>query len=269
MFVRGRDNRTNVPLTAAFVLAKNEEPNIGRSVKALRALGLEVTVLDSGSTDRTPQIAEALGARVEAYRYVNHVEAYRFVCVDRTAPTEHVLVLDADMIVSEELLREVRALAEQCDVVEAPVVMCWNGAPLRHGSLYPPKPIAFRGGRSYFVPSGHGERLADGVATCSATSALIHDDRKSFDAYMASQLRYAASLAHRAERGELTFRDRLRTATPLFIMATPFVSYLLRGGVLDGWSGLGYALDRLLAETVMFREVVAKRVAKTRPDDPK
>lgn len=246
----------------AYVLAKNEEPNIARCVAALRALDLQVIVLDSGSSDRTREIAASLGASVENYRYVNHIEAYRYITVDRSPRGTSLFVLDADMVVSRELFEQTTALLEAgAEAVEAPVQMCWSGAPLRYGSLYPPKPILFRGGREYFTPVGHAEKLLPDLRVARSKAVLLHDDRKSLTAYLDSQVRYARHFVDRTRRGEGALRDRIRSSTPILIAAVPMMSYLFRGGFLDGWGGLGYALDRVIAEAIMAREAVAARVA--------
>lgn len=215
-----------------FILAKDEAANIARSVGALRRLGLDVVVLDSGSVDDSPNVAVAAGAAVEAYPYTTHLEAYRYLCLERTTPGAPVLVLDADMIVSPELFQEAQALLDAgADVVEAPIQMYWNGTPLRHASLCPPKAFMFRGGRSYFEPAGHGERLIASANVRRTRAMLGHDDRKPFLSYLVSQARYARSMLDRAADGSLTVRDRIRTKTPLLIAGTPLVSYLFRGEI--------------------------------------
>ena len=54
------------------------------------------------------------------------------------------------------------AAGAETQVIRAPVQMYAEGQPLRFGSLYPPKPIAFRTGKEYFVAVGHGEALVGG-----------------------------------------------------------------------------------------------------------
>lgn len=247
----------------AFVLAKNEQPNIERSVSALRAANVEVIVLDSGSSDDTRPIAESLGAAVVPYRYTDHLAAYRHICTERLAPGELALVLDADMRVSRALIAEVEAAAmnPRIALVSAPVEMWWEGVPLPHGSLCPPKAIALRGGSDPFEPSGHGEKPRAEVPALQTQSALIHDDRKAYLAYLASQERYAASLVRRASEGaRLSFRDRLRLYTPLMLFLTPWVSLVVRRGLFAGRAGLLYALDRLIAEAIMFRQALSSRM---------
>ena len=41
------------------------------------------------------------------------------------------------------------------------------------------------------------------------------------------------------------------------ILAAPAFSYFFKGGVFSGKTGLGYAMDRLIAEAIMYRQHVA------------
>ena len=215
-------------------------------------------VLDSGSTDRTRELALRWDADVERYNYRDHLEALRYLCRERTPEDEFALVLDADMVVSSELLTEANRLLtdKRADVAIAPVIMYWSGQRLESGSLYPPKPFIFRGGAHYFEPSGHGEALVRGTRVVITKQPLIHNDLKPFETYLASQLRYSDNLIRRRSVRKLSWRDRLRM-TPLMMLAVPAFSYFLRGGVFSGKAGLGYAIDRLLAEAIMYRQHVA------------
>lgn len=243
---------------ATYILAKNEDANISNCLQALKDCGLRMVVLDSGSADHTRELALRLGAEVESYQYRNHLEALRYVCQDRTPEDEFALVLDADMVVSPELLREAKSLLSEgrADVASAPITMYWGGRELDRGSLYPPKPFMFRGGAHYFEAVGHGEALTAGTRTVVTKNQLIHNDLKPFEAYLASQLRYSDSLVRRRSVCKLSWRDRLRT-TPLMMLAAPALSYFFKGGVFSGKTGLGYALDRLIAEAIMYRQHVA------------
>jgi len=242
----------------AYILAKNEECNISICLQALKKCGLRAVVLDSGSTDRTRELALRWDADVERYNYRDHLEALRYLCRERTPEDEFALVLDADMVVSSELLTEANRLLtdKRADVAIAPVIMYWSGQRLESGSLYPPKPFIFRGGAHYFEPSGHGEALVRGTRVVITKQPLIHNDLKPFETYLASQLRYSDNLIRRRSVRKLSWRDRLRM-TPLMMLAVPAFSYFLRGGVFSGKAGLGYAIDRLIAEAIMYRQHVA------------
>jgi glycosyltransferase involved in cell wall biosynthesis len=245
---------------AAYILAKNEETNISTCLHALQKCGLHAVVLDSGSTDRTRELALSCGADVENYPYRDHLEALRHICQERTPADKLALILDADMVVSPELVLEAKSVLNKrrADVAVAPVTMYWNGSRLDRGSLCPPKPFMFRGGVQYFEAAGHGEVLVPGVRTAVTEHHLIHNDLKPFEAYLASQLRYSDNLVRRRSARKLSWRDRLRT-TPIMMLASPLFSYFFRGGIFSGLHGIGYAIDRLVAEAIMYRQHIAYR----------
>lgn len=244
-----------------YILAKNEARNIGRCLTALSRTGWSVVILDSGSTDETVSIVQRFAfAAVRAYRYSNHCAAYNEITVNLARESRYVLVLDADMIVGEALIDEIKQLVLlpiKFEAAEASILMCVDGLPLRYGSLYPPKACLFATGRAYFEATGHGERLVSGVRLQRFSASLTHDDRKDYTSYLLSQVRYARNLSERATTSQYTFRDWLRTKTPLLVLAVPFVSYVLKLGFTSGRAGVLYAMDRLIAEAVMYRQAVA------------
>ena len=247
-----------------FILAKDEAQNIERSVRAARDCGCPVTVLDSGSTDETCDIARAEGATVVRYQYSNHDAAYRDLCLDLVVAETAFVVIDADMLVSPELLSEGESLLRGgARAVSAPIRMYWEGKELRRGSLCPPKPFMFVAGQHYFEPRGHSEAVREDVRHSITTSLLVHDDMKPFLRYLESQVRYASNLLARTDahgRDSITFRDKLRRTTPLLALMVPLFSYLVRGGIFAGKQGLGYAVDRFLAEAIMFRSSLAEQL---------
>ena len=242
----------------AYILTKNEETNIGNCLLALKQCGIPVIVLDSYSTDRTREIAQHCGFSVELYDYRDHLGALRYVCEDRTSRDGFCLVLDADMIVSPKLLSEAHSLlvARDADVALAPVTMFWNGDQLKRGSLCPPKPFMFRGGAHYFGALGHGEVLLGCVRSVLTSERLVHNDQKSFEAFLDTQVRYSKNLVRRRLGHAISWRDRLRS-TPLLMIGVPLFSLFVKGGILSGKAGLGYAVDRLVAEAIMYRQCLA------------
>lgn len=255
---------SNKPTIGVFILAKNEEANIARSLAALQPSGWPVHVLDSGSTDGTEAIVKGFDfARFEAYRYSDHCAAYNEVCTTLATDYAYAIVLDSDMQLLPALIAEVEEVLASSDTgiaaYDAEIEMCSEGIPLRFGSLCPPKPFLFKTGQALFVRTGHAERLADGVAVKRLRHCIRHDDRKSYASYLQSQFRYAGNLVARYRQDQVSGRDRLRVRTPLLILAVPFVSYVLKLGFLDGRAGLLYALDRFIAEAIMYRQALAER----------
>jgi glycosyltransferase involved in cell wall biosynthesis len=77
------------------VIARDEERFIGDCLASARAFVDEIVVLDTGSTDRTPEIAREFGARVETFEWHDDFAAARNAAID-FATCDWILMLDAD-----------------------------------------------------------------------------------------------------------------------------------------------------------------------------
>lgn len=114
---------SGVPGRAALsvlILAKDEEAVIARAIASV-AWADEILVLDSGSTDRTVEIARSLGARVEQQPWLGWLQQH--LRAVELARHDWVLSLDADEIVTPVLGRSIRqALAAGPDPRDGYVV---------------------------------------------------------------------------------------------------------------------------------------------------
>jgi glycosyltransferase involved in cell wall biosynthesis len=93
---------------SVVIITFNEEANIGRTLASVRALGDEMIVVDSGSTDRTREIAESYGAKVFVEEWKGFA-AQKNSAIDK-ATGDWILSLDADEEVSPELAAEIGRL---------------------------------------------------------------------------------------------------------------------------------------------------------------
>ena len=64
MMKRMTNERNGRPLVSACMITKNEEQHIGRCLQSQQGFSDEIIVVDTGSTDRTVEIAKSFGARV-------------------------------------------------------------------------------------------------------------------------------------------------------------------------------------------------------------
>jgi glycosyltransferase involved in cell wall biosynthesis len=123
------------------IITLNEEANLARTLASVRFAD-EVVVLDSGSTDRTLEIAESLGAKV-------FTEPWKGFAKQKNSAIEKcvgtwVLSLDADEELTAELQREIEQMLE-VDVEMRPPVDGYRlrlrhvflGRWMRHGGYYP------------------------------------------------------------------------------------------------------------------------------------
>src|SRR5690242_11180614 len=91
----------------ATIITLNEERNIARAIESLRCAD-EILVIDSGSIDRTIELAENLGAKVIEAGWLGYA-AQKNRAADH-ASHEWILSLDADEALSESLEAEIWAL---------------------------------------------------------------------------------------------------------------------------------------------------------------
>ena len=95
---------------SVIVVTKNEEKVIERCLAALKDFS-EIIVVDSHSDDRTCELARAQGARVEDFKWNGYYPKKRQWCLDTlTLQNEWVFFVDADEVVTPELVAEIAAL---------------------------------------------------------------------------------------------------------------------------------------------------------------
>ncbi|MBM0206892.1 glycosyltransferase family 2 protein [Micromonospora sp. STR1s_5] len=86
----------------------NEEDRIRNAIASALPLGAEILVIDAGSTDRTVEIAEGLGARVISNPWPGFGPQRRFG--EERCRFDHVFSMDADEILTREIVSEIRDL---------------------------------------------------------------------------------------------------------------------------------------------------------------
>jgi glycosyltransferase involved in cell wall biosynthesis len=105
-------------MISAVILTHNEELNINYCLESIKPIP-NIYVVDSGSTDDTIRICEKFGARVVSHPYANHAAQWRWALDNLPIATPWILALDADFIVTRELLerifREIETISENID----------------------------------------------------------------------------------------------------------------------------------------------------------
>ncbi len=89
------------PKISQCMIVKNEEKNIEKALTWAKDIAYEQIVVDTGSTDRTVEIAESMGARVYHFTWIDDFSAAKNYAID-LASGEWVAFLDADEYLSEE-----------------------------------------------------------------------------------------------------------------------------------------------------------------------
>jgi hypothetical protein len=250
-----------------LILTHNELSNIERTLSKL-AWAKRIVVIDSFSTDGTLDILRCdPRVAVFTHEFVDFAGQCNFGLTQ--IESAWVLSLDADYELSDELLDELGRLvpAETVAGYRARFVYRIHGRSLR-GTLYPPRIILYRGERGFYRQEGHAHRVSVDGDVVPLRGVVYHDDRKNLSRWLAAQQRYAADEADYLLDGttgrSLTRADRIRLmGWPAPIAALVYVLFV-RGCILDGWPGWYYALQRLLAETLLALEILDRRLRRGR-----
>ncbi|MBI2504133.1 MAG: glycosyltransferase [Candidatus Latescibacteria bacterium] len=94
------------------LIARDEEAVLPRCLESVRSVADELVVVDTGSTDRTAQIARQYGARLGSFAWCDDFAAARNAALD-LATGEWILWLDADDYLAPQDQQQVRSLKEQ------------------------------------------------------------------------------------------------------------------------------------------------------------
>ena len=234
------------------ILTLNEQSNLPRVLSKLE-WARSVVVLDSHSDDKTEQIAKSF-SNVAFYQRSFDCSANQWNAgIELVARTsDWVLALDADYILSDELVNELGELQPDGDVAgyDAHFIYCIDRMPLR-ASLYPPHTVLFRAELGRYVQDGHTQRLLLSDSIRPLSHPIFHDDRKSWDRWYLSQLRYARLEAEKIRRSPwsaLPISGRIRRIPLLSILLSPVYLLLYKGLWCNGIRGLKYTWQRLIAE---------------------
>jgi len=245
------------------IVACNEADNIGRTLASVQPLVAEgkgeIIVVDSGSTDRTVEIAKSFGAKVFIEQWKGFA-AQKNSAIDK-ATGDWILSLDADEEIDADLASELSG--QRGGDGSTPYEWCLTmsressasskadqagfrirrknhflGRWIKHGGFWPdPKLRLFRRGRGRFEDRAvHEDILVDGPTKIIPRGALIHHSYPTLSDYIEHMNRYSSLGAEMVvAKGKVRFSFVNIVLRPLF---TFIYNYFFRLGFLDGREGL-------------------------------
>jgi len=226
---------------SVIIITKNEEQRLPRCLEGV-AFADEVIVLDGGSTDRTVEVAQARGARLEVCTSWNGFGPQKNRALD-IATQDWVLSLDADEEVTPELADEIRATLRSptFDCYAVPRLSEFCGRFLRHSGWYPDYVARlFKRGTARFSDDLVHERLTPFGPIGRLRSPLLHRGYRGPSENLQKVDRYSTAWA---EQALAAGRHADFAAAPLHGLAAFMKTYILRLGFLDGVAGLAVAIS--------------------------
>jgi len=223
----------------ATIIALNEERNIARAIESLRCSD-EIVVIDSGSTDRTVELAQKLGVRVVESDWRGYAGQKNWAA--EQAANDWILSLDADEALSEALEAEIWSLKKsgpRYDAYTMPRLARYLGRWILHSGWYPDRKIRLYDRRkSSWVGDFVHESVVVRGNVGKLDGNLLHFTCDSLSEHLKTMDRYTTLAAQEMAARKM----KVPLSHVILDPAWTFVkTYFLQAGFLDGLEGLTIA----------------------------
>jgi glycosyltransferase involved in cell wall biosynthesis len=223
----------------ATIITLNEERNIARAIESLRCCD-EILVVDSGSIDRTVELAEKLGARVIESPWHGYATQKNYAA--EQACNDWILSLDADEALSESLEGEIWTLKKKgpnYDAYTMPRLAQYLGRWILHCGWYPDRKVRlYHRAKAKWVGDFVHESVQVNGRVGYLESNLLHFTCDSLSEHLKTMDRYTTLAAE-----ELVSRnEKIRLRNMILDPAWTFTkTYFFQSGFQDGLEGLTIA----------------------------
>jgi glycosyltransferase involved in cell wall biosynthesis len=248
------------------LLTYNEAANIRRTLAQL-SWASRIVVVDSFSTDATASILREF-ANVSFYqrKFDSQARQWQFATQETAIATPWMLALDADYVVTGALIAELATLSDDEDVAAYKIAFDYAIFSRRlAASLYPANTLLLRMGRFQVIERGHAEVWRVEGLVKRLKSKVIHDDWKSLDRWIWSQLRYM-QLERESLAGRRGLKTWLREHPPLMPIVVFLYCLFGKRLIFAGRAGMYYALQRSMAEAILSLLIMDRSLRPSGPD---
>lgn len=248
-----------MPLVSVYIIAYNEAEKVRATIESARWAD-EIIVVDSWSTDGTPEIATSLGARVVQVDFKGFGDLRNQAIAACTHPW--IFSLDADERCTPEAAAEVRSIINNPDAVDAywmPRRNFFMGKWIRHSGWYPNyrQPQLFRKDKMRYdqKPVHEGYEMLSDKPVGHMHNAIWQFPFKNMAEVMHKANRYSSLGAEKIVHKKISMASALVHGLWSFVK-----HYVFKRGFLDGWAGFVIALGNF--EGTFYRYVKALELQK-------
>jgi glycosyltransferase involved in cell wall biosynthesis len=220
----------------ATIITLNEERNIARSIESLRCAD-EILIVDSGSVDRTVELARNLGVRVIEAGWLGYAAQKNWAA--EQAGHEWILSLDADEALSEALEAEIWSLKKagpKFDAYTMPRLARYLGKWIFHSGWYPDRKVRlYRRDTARWVGDFVHESVEATGTIGHLKGNLLHFTCDSLSEHLKTLDRYTTLAAQEIAAHKVKVPIHKIIADPTW---TFLKTYFVQRGFLDGLEGL-------------------------------
>ena len=248
-----------MPLVSVYIIAYNEAEKVRATIESARWAD-EIVVVDSWSTDGTPDIAREMGARVVQVEFKGFGDLRNNAIA--ACSHEWIFSLDSDERCTAEVAEEIKSITNDptaLDVYWTPRRNFFMGKWIRHSGWYPNyrQPQLFRKGKMRYdqKPVHEGYELLTDKPAGHMKNAIWQYPFKNMAEVLHKANRYSTLGAEKIKHKKITMWSALLHAKWSF-----WKHYLFKLGFLDGWAGFVIAFGNF--EGTFYRYMKAIEVQK-------
>ncbi|MGH2642737.1 MAG: glycosyltransferase family 2 protein [Chitinophagaceae bacterium] len=252
-------------LLSVVIITFNEESNISRCLESVRDVADEIVVVDSGSSDNTKVICDQFGAKFFVRAFQSYGLQKDFAV--RMALYDHILSLDADEALSEELTGSIKRVKTHWnkDGYAFNRVTNFCGRWIMHGEWYPDKVLRlFDRRKVQWKGNIHEKVLPDNPKQIdSLRGVLLHYSYRSPAHFQEKTEHYATMEAAELFQKQVHPRMFHFYVKPVYRF---FNAYVLRRGFMDG--NVGFSIAKMTANRLHLRFDKLKRMYEQKGNPP-
>lgn len=244
-----------MPKLSVVIITLNEEKNIGRCLESVKTIADEILVVDSFSTDGTEKIVSKYNARFVQHAFVDYMDQHQFA--DQTASFDHILTLDADEELSDELIRSIQVVKKywKCDAYFLNRMTNYCGKWIRHSGWYPDKKLRlYDRKKGKWIGRKVHERftLIEGASTGHLKGDLKHYSFYTIEEHILQANKFSTLSAEALIENEKKIPRYYLIMKPAMKF---FRNYFLKLGFMDGI--YGFIICRITATETFYKYVKA------------
>ena len=251
-----------MPKLSVVIITLNEENNIGRCIESVRDVADEILVIDSYSTDKTGEIVKSMGARFVQHVFEDYVKQHEFA--DALATHDHILSLDADEALSEQLVKSIQIAKKywKNDGYFMNRKTNYCGKWIKHSGWYPDKKLRlFDRRKGKWVGRKIHERftLREGSTTGYLKGDILHFSFPTISAHVLQANKFTDLTALAAFEGGKKSNLMKILINPVFKFIRDFI---FNKGFLDGY--YGFIICQISANATFLKYVKLKQLNKVK-----
>lgn len=221
---------------SAVIITLNEERNIARCIESLQGVADEIVVVDSFSTDRTPEICRELGVVFHQQKWLGYSAQKNLG--NEMATHNYILSIDADEALSDNLRNEILTCKPQLNSYSAyrmNRLTSYCGNWIYHSGWYPDAKFRLFDKRVYSWQGAIHETLGPSPERFKILNTdLLHFSFRSIMQHQEKIAQYSELMAQKK------YRNGEKSSVLLTVFAPTvafFSTYILKKGFMDGLAG--------------------------------